>query len=158
MNREEKEKRVAPEIRRLDHLMARNMEAHAKEYCVDEVTMMHGWIIRYLHEQQGKDVFQKDVEKTFGIGRSTVTNIIQLMEKKGYLQREAVEHDARLKKLVLTEKGRFHHEQMEHLVDQLSRDTAEGITDEELDVFFHVLHKLEVNILQQKRVLQGKEE
>lgn len=159
MERKEKEKRVAPEIRRLDHMMARNMEAHARENKVDEVTMMHGWIIRYLSEQGDEiEVFQKDVEKRFGIGRSTVTNIIQLMEKKGYLKREAVERDARLKKLVLTEKGRNHHIQMEHLIDQLSVETAEGITDEELDIFFRVLHKLEDNIGLQKSKLQGKEE
>lgn len=158
MNREEKERRIAPEIRRLDHMMARNMEAHAKEHRMDEVTVMHGWIIRYLNEQYEVEVYQKDIEKKFGIGRSTVTNIIQLMEKKGYLRREAVERDARLKKLVLTEKGRFHHLQMENLVEQISVETAEGISDEELDVFFRVLHKLEDNIGQQKRKLQGKEE
>lgn len=158
MNRKEKERRVAPEIRRLDHMLARNMEAQAKEFCEDEVTMMHSWIIRYLYEQQEKEVYQKDIEKRFGIGRSSVTNIIQLMEKKGYLQREAVTHDARLKKLVLTEKGIKHHNRMENLVDHISVETAKGITDEELDVFFRVMNKLEDNIVQQKKKLQRKEE
>lgn len=158
MNRKEKERRVAPEIRRLDHMLARNMEAQTKEFCVDEVTMMHGWIIRYLSDQQEKDVYQKDIEKRFGIGRSSVTNIIQLMEKKGYLRREAVAHDARLKRLVLTEKGMEHHNQMENLVDHMSVETAKGITDEELDVFFRVMNKLEDNIVQQKKKLQRKEE
>lgn len=159
MERKEKEKRVAPKIRRLDHMLARIMEAYARENKVDEVTLMHGWIIRYLSEQgDEEEVFQKDVEKKFGIGRSTVTNIIQLMEKKGYLQREAVERDARLKKLVLTEKGRNHHRQMECLINQISTATTEGITDEELDMFFQVIHKLEDNIVQQKFRLQRKEE
>lgn len=160
MNRKEKERRVAPEVRRLDHMMARNMEAHAKAYGVDEVTVMHGWIIRYLYEQCEFEieVYQKDIEKKFGIGRSTVTNIIQLMEKKGYLQREAVERDARLKKLVLSEKGRSHHLQMESLVEQLSVETAEGISNEELDVFFRVMNKLEENIVRQKGRLPRKEE
>lgn len=158
MNREEKERRIAPEVKKLAHMMSRNMEAHAKGNCMDEVTIMHGWIIRYLNEQYEVEVYQKDIEKKFGIGRSTVTNIIQLMEKKGYLRREAVERDARLKKLVLTEKGRMHHLQMESLAKQLSVETAEGISDEELDVFFCVIQKLEENIRQQKRRLHGKEE
>jgi len=138
MERKEREMRVAPSIRRMDHMLARNMEFHARSIGYDELTLMHGWIIRYLHANRNKDIFQKDIEKQFGVGRSTVTNIIQLMEKKGYLQREAVEKDARLKKLVLAEKGLELHEQMQHLVEQLNEETLIGITDEELEVFFRV--------------------
>ena len=32
-------------------------------------------------------VFQRDIEREFSITRSTVTNILQLMERKGYIQR-----------------------------------------------------------------------
>ena len=102
--------------------------------------------------------FQKDIEKQFGVGRSTVTNIIQLMEKKGYLQREAVEKDARLKKLILTDMGKELHEKLDHLIEQLNEETLKNVTDEELDVFFRVLEKVEENIGQQKGKLQGKEE
>ena len=100
-----REEKIGFEIRRLDHMLGRNMQAHVRAAGIDEVTLMHGWIIRYLYTNQDKDVFQKDIEQYFSIGRSTVTNIIQLMERKGYIARESVEHDARLKKVVLTEKG-----------------------------------------------------
>ena len=99
-----REEKIGFEIRRLDHMLGRNMQAHVRAAGIDEVTLMHGWIIRYLYTNQDKDVFQKDIEQYFSIGRSTVTNIIQLMERKGYIARESVEHDARLKKVVLTEK------------------------------------------------------
>ena len=49
---------------------------------VDEVTMMHGWIIRYLYENREQDIFQKDIEQRFAVGRSTVTNLLQLMERR----------------------------------------------------------------------------
>lgn len=42
-------------------------------------------------------IFQKDLETEFCIGRSTVTNILNLMEKKGFVRRESVSYDARLK-------------------------------------------------------------
>lgn len=158
MERKEKERRVAPKIRRMNHLMGRNIEAHVRAQGVDEITLMHGWIIRYLYDNKGKDIFQKDIEKQFCVGRSSVTNILQLMEKKEYLRREAVEQDARLKKLVLTEKGLNLQANMEYLVDQMNAEIVEGITDEELDVFFQVLDKLEANIVQQRKTLQRKEE
>ena len=98
------------EVRRLDHVFARNLEAKVREKGIDELTLMHGWIIRYLIENQDKDIYQKDIEKHCSIGRSTVTNILQLMEKKGLIRREAVPNDARLKKVMLTQKGLESHE------------------------------------------------
>ena len=70
----------------------------ARERGVDELTAMHGWILGYLCRNEHKDIFQKDIEAEFKICRSTVTNILKLMEKKGYIKRESVPYDARLKK------------------------------------------------------------
>ena len=158
MERKDIEKRIAPTVRKIDHMLARNLDSHMRAQEKDEITMMHGWIIRYLSMNFEVDVYQRDIEKQFGVGRSTVTNILQLMEKKGYLQREAVEKDARLKKLVLAEKGRELNERIEHLVDQLNEETVMGISNEELDVFFKVIEKLEHNIERQQMKLRGKEE
>ena len=141
--------RIGFEIRRLDHMLGRNMQAHVRAAGIDEVTLMHGWIIRYLYTNQDKDVFQKDIEQYFSIGRSTVTNIIQLMERKGYIARESVEHDARLKKVVLTEKGIRNQEMLEDLVESLDTRLVDGITDEELYVFYSVIEKLKRNLTKQ---------
>ena len=91
------DKRIGPDIHRLDRKLSRNLTMRVKEAGLDEVTMMHGWIIRYLYHNREKDVYQKDIEKMFSVRRSTVTNLIQLMEKKGYVRRESVAADARLK-------------------------------------------------------------
>ena len=144
-----REEKIGFEIRRLDHMLGRNMQAHVRAAGIDEVTLMHGWIIRYLYTNQDKDVFQKDIEQYFSIGRSTVTNIIQLMERKGYIARESVEHDARLKKVVLTEKGIRNQEMREDLVESLDTRLVDGITDEELYVFYSVIEKLKRNLTKQ---------
>lgn len=143
---EGKEHRVGFEIRRLDHMMSRNLEMKVKDFGIDEITLMHGWIIRYLYEMRNRDVFQKDIEKQFSIGRSTVTNIIQMMEKKGYIRREFVEHDARLKKVILTEKGIKSHETIEKMINILNRKMLEGIGEDELQVFLRVIEKIRANI------------
>lgn len=144
-----REERIGFEIRRLDHMLARNLQAHVKAAGIDEVTLMHGWIIRYLYGNQDRDIFQKDVEQHFSIGRSTVTNIIQLMEKKGFVIRESVEHDARLKKVVLTKKGIQSHEMLENLIENLDMSLIEGITEEELSIFYSVVKKLTENLSKQ---------
>lgn len=141
-----KEERIGFEIHMLDHMLARNMQAHVRAAGIDEITLMHGWIIRYLYANRDRDVFQKDIEKDFSVGRSTVTNVIKLMEKKGFIRRESVEHDARLKKVILTEKGILSHETMEHMIDNMDASLMEGIEDEELEVFHSVIRKLKENL------------
>lgn len=154
MERERRRQHVAPALRRVDHMMKRNLEIHVKEQEIDELTMVHGWFLRYLYENREKDIFQKDIEKQFGFCRSSITNTIQVMEKNGYLKREAVEKDARLKKVLLTEKGIRAHRKMISLIDQLNERTLEGITDEELQSFFDVIDKIEANLIQQKEEKQ----
>lgn len=147
----ESRRRIGLEIRRLDHMLSRNLTANVKASGLDEMTLMHGWIIRYLYENRGEEIFQKDIEKNFSVGRSTVTNIIRLMEKRGYLCRETVEKDARLKKVLLTEKGIQAYESVEALIDRMNDRIMAGIPDEELRVFDRVVEQFKENIRQQHK-------
>ena len=138
--------KIGVEIRRLDNTVHRAITYYAKMAGMDEVTLMHGWIVRYLSENKDRDVFQKNIEQKFSIGRSTVTSLIQLMEKKGYIARESVEYDARLKKVVLTDKGRQTHDKMECLVEEFEQKLVENISDEEMEVFLKVMNKIKENV------------
>ena len=121
-----KQEKIGLEIRKLNHEMNRNLELQVKAEGIDEVTLMHGWIMRYLYENREKEIYQKDIEKHFSIGRSTVTSIIQLMEKKGFIERQAVQSDARLKKVLLTEKGEKTHEKKKRREKRKDREKQKG--------------------------------
>lgn len=142
--------RVGFEIRRLDHMISKEIEARVKEEGIDEITLMNGWIMRYLYENRKKDIFQKDIEKFFSIGRSTVTNIIQILEKKGYVRRESVEHDARLKKVILTEQGIESHEKIEAIIGCLNHRMIQGIEEEDLKGFQRVADQIRKNVEKEK--------
>lgn len=146
----EKSNRVGFTIRRLDHVLRRNLEACVKKEGIDEITLMHGWIIRYLYENQNRDIFQKDIEKNFSIGRSTVTGIIQILEKKGFVSRECVEHDARLKKVTLTQKGMDSHRKIEELITCQNQKMTEGVDAKELECFLRVAEQIRVNLEKDK--------
>ncbi len=137
---------VGPVIHKMDKMLSRNMAAKMRASGLDELTLMHGWIVHYLYDRQEEEVFQKDIEKFFSIGRSTVTNIIQLMEKNGYIARESVPGDARLKKVRLTKKGITSHEMLGELIARLDRELVQGITEEELDTFYIVMNKIKGNL------------
>ncbi|MFR3345644.1 MAG: MarR family transcriptional regulator [Anaerobutyricum sp.] len=61
--------------------------------------LMQGWIMGYLYDHKGGEIFQRDIEAQFYIARSTITYLVKQMEQKGYIARVAVERDCRLKRL-----------------------------------------------------------
>lgn len=72
----------------------------------DSLTVMQKHILKFiLLETLHREIYQKDIEEEFQIRKSTVTGILQLMEKNGFIYRESVEKDARLKRIVPTKKA-----------------------------------------------------
>ena len=126
------------EVHRLEKLMARQRGYSAAHQDADRQTGMHGYLLRYLYENQERDVFQRDIEKAFSISRSSVTVTLQLMEKNGLIRRESVAQDARLKRIVLTQKARDLHRQIEADILAFESNLARGISEEEQEVFLRV--------------------
>lgn len=133
---------IPAQIRRVNNLIQRLQNQIGRSNGIEDVTAMHGWILKYLQLHEGQDVYQRDIEREFSITRSTVTNILQLMEKKGYIRREAVEHDARLKRLVLTEEGRDADRRMLLTLRQTDTYLESLLTPEERDEMLRLLLKL----------------
>lgn len=139
------ERHLGLEIRKLNNLLKRYFEHHKPED-FKESTGVHGWAIRFFYENQDKDVFQRDFETRFSIRRSTATNMLKLMEKNGLIKREAVSYDARLKKIVLTQKAIEIHKKATQNIELLETMLEKGITKQELDSFYKVLDKVKANL------------
>ena len=107
---------------------------------------MHGFIIGYLYDNSDHDIYQREIEEKFNIRRSSVSSVLGLMEKNGLIKREAVEHDARLKKLVLTDKAKKLHERVHEEIEELEDTLTKGISQSELDSFMNTLDKLKTNL------------
>lgn len=133
-------------IRMLNTTFKQNFLRFGADENLDEVTLMHGWIMGYLHYNEGRDIYQKTIESEFNIRRSTVTSILQLMEKKGYISRETVDEDARLKKIVLTPQGREIAVNTKKMIEEMERKLVEGIDPQELDTFYRVADKIKANL------------
>ena len=92
--------------------------------------MVLGDIVR--GNRSGRDVYQRDIEQWFNIRRSSVTAMLQGMEQDGFITRCAVEKDARLKRLVATDKGRACHVQIEACIAQFEDDLQVGIDPQQV--------------------------
>lgn len=133
-------------VRRLSNLIKRDVESSKQRMGFDPLTDVNGWAIGYLFDNQDKDIFQKDFENKFSIRPSTASNILKTMEQKGLIQRISVETDARLKKIVLTDKAIEIHKKVILEIEEREKRLKSGISDEELKVFFSVMKKLSANM------------
>ena len=139
-------KHIGFEIKTLSNLIKRQFDQSSNKKEIDNLTGTNGWVIGYLANNQHRDVFQKDLELEFSIRRSTASKILQLMEKKGFIKRESVEYDARLKKLVLTEKALEVHAIAQQGINQLEKKISKGLTNEEIETFFKIAEKIKKNL------------
>lgn len=113
------------QILALANRLSREAGALSAQRAGEGVSAVNARILGYLAARDGEDVFQRDIERAFSIRRSTVSKVVRLMEQKGLLRREAVARDARLKRLVLTERAReIHAEAAREIADFEARATA----------------------------------
>ena len=91
-------------------------------------------------------VFQRDVEKAFGMSRSTATGILQLMEKNGLIQRESAADDARLKSLIPTAKAAELEEEVMASIRQTDELLIKGLTQKQIEQFYAVAAHMCANL------------
>ena len=141
-------KSITHEIKVLSNLIRRKTFSHDIFNEVGAVLGSQGYVIKYLSENQDKDIFQKDIEKTFKIRRSTVTVALNRMEKGGLIKRENVDFDSRLKKISLTEKGLSVHNLIKQSFEKTDNELKSILTEKERECFFKIIDKLQAVVEQ----------
>ena len=126
---------IGHRIKTINNLMRKTMDKKTGQR-PDRVTLMHCWIIGFV----------QDIEKEFSINRSTTSEMLKLMCKKGMIEREEVEYDARLKKIVLTESSRNHNRQIEDKMKEMHQKLIKDLSEEEINTFIKISDKLINNI------------
>lgn len=144
-------------VKEISHLMDRAMFLRSMEQGADKVTASHGWMISYLYHHDDREIYQKTMELEFHMPKSTVTSILQAMEKSGYITREGVAHDARLKKILLTDAGKRFYRSTEEFMKEIEQAMRNGISEEELSVFMKVVARMEENLKSDLRPVRREE-
>lgn len=109
-------------------------------------TGAQGKVLHYLLAQE-EDVYQKDVEQEFSLRPSSATELLKKMEASGLIFRVQEEKDARLKKIVLTEKALSFKSEVQKRLEEMNCDVLKGIKEKDLDTFRKVCLKMLDNIL-----------
>ena len=106
-----------------------------------------GKILNYvLVESEAHSVYQKDLEREFGLRPSTVTEMLNALEQKKLIQRVSDEWDGRYKKIVFTEKARSMKDRIRQEVEGTEHLLLQGITKQEKQEFLCIAGKMLQNL------------
>ena len=136
----DKEIHIGRKIIILSKRLKRRLDNGTSKY---GITGVQGRILGFIsHNSEKRDIFQKDIEEELDIRRSSVTSVLQLMEKNGCIERVSVSTDARLKKIILTEKGTEIQRNVKNLILELEKSLIDELSDEELDLLVSLIDRL----------------
>lgn len=131
-------------ILRLSNRIAREI---SKESAKFGVTGVQGRILGFIYcNSSKKDIFQKDIEEDLNIRSSSVTSILQLMEKNDYIKRVRVSEDGRLKKIILTEKGLKIQRNVYNSILKIEDSLKSELSDDEINSLVNLIYKLSKKI------------
>lgn len=131
-------------IHKVAHKMKREID-HANQKL--RVSGVQGRIIGYVRcESKNRDVFQKDIEEHFELRGSSVTSTLQNLEKMGFIVRESIPTDQRLKRIVLTKKALDIHNQITKNIEQVEKEAFSSINKEEEQLLSDLLKRILNNI------------
>lgn len=131
-------------IHNVDVKLKRKNDRLASDYDLTSVQFIVMELIYLAPATQ--DLFQKDLEATLDVRRSTISSVLGLLEKKGYVRRESVCSDARLKKLTLTPSGEAIYLELKACLTAAEAEDFQLFSDEEKATLFQLLERLSASI------------
>lgn len=121
-------------IRNIAHLMA-----NLQNRCLTTfgLTNQQARILMYMdkHIRKQKNIKRKDLETFLNLRGSSVTSLMQGLERNGFIERAQSSKDARRKELTLTPKARALVEQMDLVFEATDNQLQEGMSEEEKMTF-----------------------
>lgn len=119
--------------------IARLLDSLTAEF---NITGKQGRIITYLARRPDEVICQRDIENLIGIRRSTVSNLVDNLEKNGFITRELIGTDARIRRLVLSPKGFQTHQFIQEKINIIENYIKSLYTEEEFIVLNELLIRL----------------
>lgn len=142
---------VGLKLRLIHNQMHKEMEAKCKRNEKGQLTSMQRWILKFLWIHKEEAIYQRDVEAEFFVSRATASNMLQLMEKRGLIERIPVSHDARLKRLVLTQRAEQMQKQAEKDVKEMETKLLKGMTKEDIEQLHIYLDRMLQNVFSEEK-------
>ena len=146
------ERYVGYEIKALSNLLRRRLwgpadhpQSMAKFKFIP--TEIEGVLIGYLCHSQGREIYQKDLERALCIRSSTASRLLKRLEDEGLVQRSMGVRDARMKRITPTLRAQALNQEAERRIAATEATLTRGISQEEIDQFLAIAEKLKQNLI-----------
>lgn len=116
------------------------------------ITGAKGNILDYiLVESEKRNVYQKEIEREFGLRPSTATEVLKSLEKEQLIMRIPDETDGRLKKIVFTKKAEEIRNLLRREIEQSESVLLRGIPEEDQEHFLRITKIMLENLDEEER-------
>lgn len=144
------EDRLGKSVHMLSRQLKREIDLQVAKY---GITGVQAGMIQFIFEKsRKKDIFAKDIEKKFDIRRASIAGILQNMEKNGLIKRETIDNDARLRRIVLTNKALDIRKEVEKSIKKVEKQAVQGLTKEETENYIELTKKMSENLEEKERI------
>ena len=117
----------------LDTTMRRYIDtySHKKEH--ENLTGTNTWVIQFIADHKDGPVYLRDIERRFGITRSTASKVVDMLVRNGFVERHTGETENLLADI------RADHEAMEAVL-------TKGFTQNEKETMLTYLRRAKINV------------
>ena len=106
-----------------------------------------GNILDYiLVESMKRKVYQKDIEREFGLRPPTASEVLKSLEKQELICRIPDEEDGRWKRIVFTKKAEKIHDALRREIEESEALLLQGISSEDQETFLRIAGKMLENL------------
>lgn len=135
---------VMLDFKRINGKIHKALTNSLKKYNLD-ITPVQGRIIMFIDERG--EVSATDIlDKFNSINKSTLSEILNNLERNGYINRLESKDDSRKKILVLTDKAKDVIKVLKKNFDRVAHSVIDDISMDEYEMFKKILDKMERNI------------
>lgn len=106
------------------------------------VTRVEGRFLGFIGDHQEEGVISSDLVKHFQLKKSTVSETLSSLERKGFIYFERSKKDARKKGIVLADKGIEHEKNAAPIIAEFDAILDSVLTPEEQEAFDAACQKL----------------
>jgi DNA-binding MarR family transcriptional regulator len=119
---------------------------HRLRELLDELGLYKGQppVLQALWEQEG--MTQSELADKLERSPSTITKMVQRMERSGFLERRPDSDDERVSRVHLTEMGRKVQSDVEAILQAFAAEAFDGFTEEELASLYSMLKRIHHNV------------
>ena len=113
-----------------------------------DITPQQARLIGFVcsEQQQGNITYQKDIEEAFELKGSSVTSLLQGLQRKGFIMRRSDASDERRKVVTVLPKGQELVSKFETVFHEIDEKMVQGLTPEQQQRLVQTLEQMASNL------------